>query len=311
VIPTGAVSFTRDGNPLGSAPLQPDGTATFATSALPAGTDNITATYAGDVNYAGSTSTAVVETISPPPPGNSTPTLAPTITASTLPQALISGAAAHGTVKVRVTNSSGADIKGKSTVTVFATTTGTIDGSAVLLGQSAKSMAIKAGRSVTTSIPIRLGTGRLAAGTYTLVARVTDPSGNTNDSPAAQTLTVAAPFISLSEVSTKSTLPASATSGGRLRAAVTLAITNQGNVSTSGSTTIDLFATTDGTIDNGAVQLASVVARVRIKPGKSARVTVRVSSLPTLAAGTYLVIAQVTDPNGQTTSAPVGSITIS
>ena len=57
--PTGSVSFTDSGTLLGTGTLDPTGTATFSTSALLAGTHVIVASYAGDANFAGSTSSSL------------------------------------------------------------------------------------------------------------------------------------------------------------------------------------------------------------------------------------------------------------
>ncbi|HET6248007.1 MAG TPA: Ig-like domain repeat protein [Tepidisphaeraceae bacterium] len=62
--PTGSVMFTAGGGiVLGSAQLASDGTATIATTALPVGTDFVTATYAGDGLYVGSESAAAMEIV--------------------------------------------------------------------------------------------------------------------------------------------------------------------------------------------------------------------------------------------------------
>jgi len=302
--PTGTVNFTQNGALLGTATVNADGTATFQTSTLAAGSDPIVATYSGDGIYSSSASAPLTETITQPP------SLAPSITASTLPQALVAGSAPKGAVKVKISNASGATIKGRSTVALYATAAGTIDGSAVLLGQVARSLTVKTGKSLIASIPIHAGAGALTPGSYILVARVTDPSGKTNDSAAGQTLTVAAPFVALSEVVSRSTIPASAAAGAKLHSAVTLTVANSGNVSTSGTTTAALFATTSGVIDSTAVQIATDVTRIRIKPGKSAHLTIRVTALPALAAGAYTIVGQITDSNGLTSSVVVGSLTV-
>ena len=71
--PTGTVTFSVAGNPLGvPVSVIPDfnfftgnfnGVATLTTSALPAGANNITATYSGDQNYLGAVSQPVVVTV--------------------------------------------------------------------------------------------------------------------------------------------------------------------------------------------------------------------------------------------------------
>jgi hypothetical protein len=63
ISPTGTVTFSDEGTPLGSASLSPTGgvaTATFASSSIMAGTQWVTATYSGDPNSSVSSSAAPV-----------------------------------------------------------------------------------------------------------------------------------------------------------------------------------------------------------------------------------------------------------
>ena len=62
--PTGTVTFFDGGNPLGGGTLNSGGVATLSTSALPAGSHTITATYTTTPAFAGSTSSGLSETIS-------------------------------------------------------------------------------------------------------------------------------------------------------------------------------------------------------------------------------------------------------
>ena len=63
--PAGTVTFTIDGSrPGGTVALDSAGMATFTTSSLSASTHSITATYSGDSDYSGSTSTVLTQTIS-------------------------------------------------------------------------------------------------------------------------------------------------------------------------------------------------------------------------------------------------------
>lgn len=61
--PTGTVAFMNGATNLGSATLNSSGMATFSTTALPVGADAVTAVYAGDTNFNGSTSSAVTVTV--------------------------------------------------------------------------------------------------------------------------------------------------------------------------------------------------------------------------------------------------------
>ncbi len=62
-MPTGTVTFSNGATVLGTASLI-NGVATFTTCALPVGTDNVQAVYAGDTNSASSTSATSVVTVS-------------------------------------------------------------------------------------------------------------------------------------------------------------------------------------------------------------------------------------------------------
>jgi subtilase family serine protease len=64
--PTGTVAFINSGVSLGTETLS-GGVATLVTTALPVGTDSVTASYSGDSTFAGSVSLPVVVTVNPPP----------------------------------------------------------------------------------------------------------------------------------------------------------------------------------------------------------------------------------------------------
>ncbi len=61
--PTGTVTFLDGSATLGTASLNDSGVAVFATAALTVGTHTITATYGGDVNFAGSSSSGLTQTV--------------------------------------------------------------------------------------------------------------------------------------------------------------------------------------------------------------------------------------------------------
>jgi hypothetical protein len=302
--PTGTISFSLNGTSIGVSTVQSNGEATLTTTSLPTGSDLLTATYNGDANFAASTSASITETISTPA------TILPAIVKSTLPTSLVTGTAAHGVTTVSITNQSAAAIKGKITLAIFASISGSIDASAAQLAKITKSINLKAGKKLTFTVPLSLHASTLTAGKYTLLAQVTDPSGTVGDSQAGSTITVAAAFVALSETVGKSTLPASTTAGSKLHSFVALTIANNGNIATPGTTTIALFATTAGVVDASATQIATLTKPLRIKPGKSTKLSISVKQIPSIAAGAYTVVAQVTDPNHQVTSALVGSLTI-
>lgn len=100
--PTGTVSFSQDGNALGTANLGLNGTAALTVSTLPVGTDHVTASYGGDPNYDGSASAAVTQTITPV----ATTAASTTSLVSSAPSA-VSGAPVTFTASVGPSNGSG------------------------------------------------------------------------------------------------------------------------------------------------------------------------------------------------------------
>jgi outer membrane protein assembly factor BamB len=64
-IPTGTVTFLNGTTTLGTGTLNSSGIATFATSTLPAGTNEITASYGGDANDGTSVSSALAQVVNP------------------------------------------------------------------------------------------------------------------------------------------------------------------------------------------------------------------------------------------------------
>ena len=138
----------------------------------------------------------------PPPTPTPTPTptgtgVTPTVLKSTLATSVISGTKAKGgSVLVTVTNSTAATVTGTTTVALYATTTGAIDSASTLIGSVPKRLKLAAGRSATVAVPVH--SLQLSAGTYTVLPQVTDPSGTVVAATAGPTVTVAAPFVSLS-----------------------------------------------------------------------------------------------------------------
>jgi len=301
--PTGMVTFLDNGTAIGAAPVQGNGTAVFSTTALPAGADALTATYGGDTTYGASSSTGIVETVNPAPVK---PTLAPSIAKSTLPAAVVAGAATHGVIAVAVTNQSASLVKGPVTVEIFASTDGAIDGSATLVAHITRTLSLKPGRTVVISLPIKSLPASLPNGDYTLLAQTTDPSSSTNASMTGPAVTVAAPFIALTESFTKLTLPSTFASGTKLHAVAAIRIVNNGNIASSGPTIIGIYAATDGAVDGSAKLIRSLTRSLRIQPGKSVVASMPLTSASALTAGQYVIIAQVIDPQQHASSANSG-----
>jgi hypothetical protein len=62
-VPTGTLTFSYNGSPIGTGTLNSNGVATLTTSTLPVGTGTITVSYSGDSNYTSATSVPVPITV--------------------------------------------------------------------------------------------------------------------------------------------------------------------------------------------------------------------------------------------------------
>ena len=84
--PTGSVTLTDGATTVGTAALNPSGTATFPVTPTTAGAHGLTATYAGDDNYAGSSASGTLTATSttPPPPTKVTPSVSLTLNKSSV-----------------------------------------------------------------------------------------------------------------------------------------------------------------------------------------------------------------------------------
>jgi len=99
--PSGSIIFSDNGDPFASVALGTATTATYTTSALPGGTQTITAEYSGDSNYVPS-SQSMTQTVSPPVTNGNLP--APVVGMASLPDGdgywladAQGGVSAHGT----------------------------------------------------------------------------------------------------------------------------------------------------------------------------------------------------------------------
>jgi uncharacterized repeat protein (TIGR03803 family) len=239
-------------------------------------------------------------TPTPTPTPTPTTSLTPTITKSTLPADAVAGGTAKGTVTVTVADSGSAAVKGKVTVEVLASPDGaTADATA--LGSASKMVKLKPGGSVPVAVPVK-SLGSLPSGTYSLIAEATDPSGVVTASAAGGSLSVAAPTVSFTETITKVTLPASSVAGAKTKAVATIVVANGGNVTPTKDSELALFLTPDGVPADGE-QVALLPEPLKAKPGKATTVKVPLKAIPALAAGQYFVAVQVTDLNGNVTTA--------
>ena len=155
--PTGSVTFTADGNTLGTASIT-SGTATLEISLGNAGSYAVTATYPGDSNNSASASSAVSVTI---------------------------GQAAT-TTALQASPSAG-DANGQITLT--ATVTGSVPGGTVSFASGTSSL----GKATLAGGVAKLQTSFAAAGSYTITATYQGDTNNLGSTSSPVTVVIAAP----------------------------------------------------------------------------------------------------------------------
>lgn len=155
-------------------------------------------------------------------------------------------------------------------------------------------------------------TVNLAPGTDAITA---DYGGDSlflgSSSTSADTITVNAPAAGAAAL-TPGVVPAalpSVIAGVKHPFAVTVLIDNSGQTSYRGTATVNLFASSDTNLDaNDLLVTKPVRVSVKLKPGQSAKVPIKIASLPaTLAAGSYYLLAQVMDASGFAQTAASGT----
>jgi cyclophilin family peptidyl-prolyl cis-trans isomerase len=292
---TGSVVFSAGGTVLGSAPVV-DNSATLAVNLNQTGAVSVTAAYSGDASNLSATSAAVVVTVADPS------TLSASITKAVVPATAIAGQAYKAAVSLGVSNSDGiAPQTGVVRVNLYATLGGVITPDSVVIGSATRKATYANTKAVPVSIAVKSLPGTLAAGVYTLVAQSVDTAGTLSAPVAGPTVTVAAPTIALSETFARLILPGSVVAGSKTSAAAVVKIVNNGNVISTGTTQINLFASPDGTIASGKL-IKSISKKLSIRANQSATVSIPLGAYPLVTDGNYSIIAQVIDPKSQATS---------
>lgn len=229
--------------------------------------------------------------------------LTPTLQSVTLPASVLGDAKTSATAAVELTNSSAAEVTGPATVQLYFSTTPTVTSGSDLITSFKKSVKLKAGGVEALKIKLK-EIPDVPNGNYWLVVNVTDPSGGTAAVASTGTTTVAAAYVALSEKFSTLTIPSSVQAGSAIKAVAAVDITNNGNVPSTGPTAVALYASTTPTFSASDTQLASVDKSLAIKPSASKLLNIPLKSIPAgLADGTYYIVAKVTDPKGDVTTA--------
>jgi len=191
--------------------------------------------------------------------------------------ALVGGAAAKGSVKVKITNNGNEISTGTTAIDLsFSTTPGVPGTSFATLN---KRLSIPVGKSVTVAIPVKT-IPVVPDGSYYVIASVSNPDGGVTVGSSPSTTLIATPFI---------TLGATVSNITNVKAGVTVVVTNSGNSvdSTRLTGTFGLASDSQG-LDAVGGTATITSAKVNIQPGKSIKVHIKPSRafISTLVPGT-------------------------
>jgi hypothetical protein len=140
----------------------------------------------------------------------------------------------------------------------------------------------------------------------------TNYAGSTSQ-PVTETVNPAPAQPALSAIIRKSTLPATVVAGEPVCGAVNVGVTNGSGATVKGSAVVDLYLSTDGSIDGSSILIAHVTHSLSIAAGKSKAIALAVKSLPsTVADGHYTLLARVVDPSSTASDSTSGpAVTVS
>jgi subtilase family serine protease len=251
--------------------------------------------------------------------GSSTPTPAQlpasplgAIFVSTPPDSVMGGTI--GSVRIRITNESGSSFNGPVTVNVYLSTDGSAtSGDTLLTTMNIASLKLKSGASKTVKLKFTYPTS-LSTDNYFLTASVDATKTDTADATTstARALSVAQPKVDLATIFSDG--PAVSVSPGEHEDA-TVTVQNVGNVSGVGSLKLDLYASSDGTLNTTVDPLlAEVSRRISLRPGHSMTFKVHFVAPAGQAPGSYKLIAvansstQPADTNPNNDSAVAATI---
>ncbi|HZK79684.1 MAG TPA: hypothetical protein VFC46_01425 [Humisphaera sp.] len=239
---------------------------------------------------AGRDGAAISDSFAVTPASTAPLTLATTVLASTLPAAVVMGSPVHGSVAIVIGNETQLPMHGPITVNLFASTDGAIDGAAVLLATAVRQINLKPGKTAVLRLRVNSSSAALGDGAYALLAQSIDTSGSASNAPFGPWLRIEAPAVQLQDA--VGSLPfAKIRPGGG--AAVPVIVTNEGNAAFNGVATFDVGLSTDGLTESASLDTAQ--RHLRLQPGRSVILFLRLNTTPALAPGAYFPFVSITE----------------
>lgn len=208
-------------------------------------------------------------------------------------------------LKVLLKNDGTSAVKGSSEkIQLYLSPDGLLSDATAVSAAITKKVSLKVSQSESVPVTIKSLPTSLPAGTYQLVAAVTDSSGTST--ATGSSVTVAAPFVSLS--GTVASVPGSVKPGKKV--SVGISVANAGNIAASGTLEIALSARPSGTTGSADLSLPTVGVKIKIKPSRSGKERLSFVIPSAFPAGTYSLVLQL-DPNNAFNESNLPSLIVS
>ena len=207
---------------------------------------------------------------------------------------------AKGSAVVTVSNGGNSLALGKETVSVYASSDGTLDSSAVLLGASrATSVKLQPGASADVNIKLALP-ATLPADSYFIITQITttgitESDTDNNVAVTDQIMEVQAPVIDLTG-SVQMNIADQLVGSGKGTAYVD--VVNQGNIAAIGKSAITIYASATGAFDSSCVVVGNLASTaINLQPNQDKTYQVNVTMPSSLAADDYFFFAVIDSGN--------------
>lgn len=215
--------------------------------------------------------------------GVATSVLTPTVSGKLPTKPLVAGGKIPA-IAQSVSFSTTAPFSGSATVNLELVPIGNFGSNFSTIATLTKKLNLKAGRAQRFPVIIRSLPSGLA-GSYYIIAQLTDSSGAVSIGTVAQPLTVVPPTIDLSGAFVS--VPRTGKAGRK--AIVNFKLTNSGTITANAELPVDIFSSTSGSLEATATSIDDFSRHVVIGPGKTIRLQALLT-LPSTAGADYLIV---------------------
>jgi uncharacterized repeat protein (TIGR03803 family) len=116
--------------------------------------------------------------------------------------------------------------------------------------------------------------------------------------------------VGVSAQSVSGSVPTSVVGDQTANSKVDVSVQNTSSAAVKGNVTVQLYVSSDGTLTNATPVGSPITKKVSLKASASKAIPIKIKSFPSEPAGSYQLVASVTDPSGNTSTAAGPSLTI-